>query len=183
MTEDRTNLIRPGLWVNSKYLEDVKKRLRAKVPKISLYDIRIDRLSHNEAIIHDLYEGGYRQSAQFIEDLIKMEDEYDKSKKISQLYLKVQAGKKCLLTIAEYFKKAELKLHEGDKVGSIEKILKLAEHLAREEQQLWIVEQIYLVTIRATNVYRLDGGLLEARVRYYYGRFLIEKCRCIFKLE
>ena len=47
----------------------------------------------------------------------------------------------------------------------------------KEKGILWLAEKFFQAAIAISSQYLIDGGRLKAICRYYYGKFLLDKCK------
>lgn len=174
-TPSNTSLVRPGLVTPyKKQIPTIKQKLRQKIRPLKNADIRRARLPYPEAVVFELYETGFPNSGNLLEQLF----EFERNKNLPEglKIIKLTSSKNIIDKIAAELKRAELECRAQNKSKEIVFLLQLANDLSDVHKDLlWMTDQLFLIALNEASNYKLDGGRLEAQCRYFYGNFLTEK--------
>lgn len=160
-------------------LNEIKERLRSNLPNLDERQIRRHRIPYHEALYLELVEDGYFSSADYINRLMKYQNEFrSKSDKESPIMKKplLQDSKDTLKSLYIGFRDAENGSRQFQKNIEIDSLLNLGTSFAGEDDSWWwLADQILLQSLHEASEYRHDGEHRHALIRFHYGRFLLNR--------
>lgn len=147
---------------NRKNLPTVKEKLRQKVAKLDLTELRRIRFPFHEALLTELRESRHKNAHDLFREMVDQDLEGSKI---------LTKDKQLMERIFEDLKQAEFSKKE-DEIGIL---TALCGHISKTNAKLgWLVEKIYKRALKNIKVYQLEETLHDATVQFFYGKFLSE---------
>lgn len=161
---------RPRLAVKDiRDLPKQKAKLRAKVPQISLQEVRRQRLPFHEAIRYELCEAGCHESVNFLNELLELDEKEEITREP-----KLKNSNEVLKLLMTHLKEAEHQVKDESK--KIKSYLNLSNALQALTHKFdWIVERVFQLALSSSKNVTIDGGFMQALVRFSYSKFLYSK--------
>ncbi|XP_057660785.1 uncharacterized protein LOC130896606 [Diorhabda carinulata] len=158
------------------------EKMRKSLPRYDIMEIRQFRLPFHEALITNLHECGYPDSAALIGALIAYQDELRKeSAPGSSVFIlpQLKFAKNELETLAKNLQESESLKRKDYLSEECHIILKLGVDFAFGNSDWWWVgEQILLHTIMLSSSYFTKiGSKFEALSRYVYAQYLLDNLK------
>lgn len=147
---------------NRKILPTVKEKLRQKVPKLDLTELRRIRFPFHEALLTELKESRHKNAFDFFKEIV------DQDLQVSKILTK---DKKLMERIFDDLKQAEYSKKE-DEIGTL---TTLCGYILKTNDKLsWLVDKIYKRALANIKVYQFEATIPDATVQFFYGKFLSE---------
>ena len=173
----RSRIKKPLAGTTEKEIKCYRKKLRAGLPSLTPKEIRRYRLKYHEALLEEMREDGYVDSAEYINKLLVLDDRLraavgDESLLKGQPRLRDQYL--YLDKLKSDLTEAEVARTFGELSDECWTLLNLAMFfMNRAEHLRWIAEQLFLLCLQTGRSFHSDGGLYLATLKYIYGRFLL----------
>lgn len=168
--------------LRKKEKQEIKEKLRSKLPVLNAQEIRRYRLPYHEAILADLLEIDCSNSAEFIRQLIELQEETRKKfgpGTIVYLRPRLIFSKKDLDFLFKSLSKAENAHKQEDYITEWDELLMLAcTYAFGDEDWWWLGEQLLFQCISIDYEGCFEKHL--AMTNYIFGRYLVKNSK---KLE
>ncbi|XP_063530543.1 uncharacterized protein LOC134741621 isoform X1 [Cydia strobilella] len=137
--------------------------------------VRRRKLPLHECLILELREAGYRESSDYIQDLL-----YDNMQLVMEddigIIVDLTKRPDYLEHICGELQKAEKERDKGNTKSEALYLLGLALCYAEKGKGiLWLAEKFYMASIAVASQYLVDGGRQKGCCKYHYAKFLLDK--------
>ncbi|XP_044255981.1 tetratricopeptide repeat protein 29-like [Tribolium madens] len=154
----------------------LQQKLRDELPVLTLQEIRRFRLPYHEALLAELTESGYTSTAEFIKQLLDLQEKTrKKAGPGTHIWLRPQLinSKQNLDLLTQYLTKAERAHNAEDFATEWEQMLHLAAHYAfGPDDWWWLGEQLLYQCVSME--YPGDFQKQEAIAYFIIGKYLVE---------
>jgi tetratricopeptide (TPR) repeat protein len=145
-----------------KLLPIVKQKLREKVPKLDLKELRRARGPFHEALLIELQESHHRNAYEIFKEIVDFD--LKSSKELTN-------DKELMERIFDDLKKAEYSSKEDE----VEILMTLGRHIEKGTAKIrWLVEKFYSRALMMIKNYQFEGSRNDAIVQFWYGKLSSE---------
>ncbi|EZA59841.1 Tetratricopeptide repeat protein [Ooceraea biroi] len=157
----------------------VKEELKAMLPTLKPSEVKRFHLPPHEAIIDELEEDGYKESAQYLRELFELDEETRKEAGPGTLIWKkprLKENKDAMMRLKEGLMAFERAKDAGNLTSMATVFLDIALFFqAMTWEWWWLAERLYRSALVNAKLIRNDDQRMITLIRYLLGRFLFEQ--------